>query len=116
MPRNIMHNNKPLKNQADDFFSMDQFDISTLGQFLTSYGQKGDNNLFLVEPFPTTQQLVLSGLKNQGSLGAGETIMANICFKKWLWDLTCAEIKHIHSNIGIFSADVFQSYCTKKHQ
>ena len=42
--------------------------------------------------------------------------MAKTCFEEWLWDLACAEIKHIHKNNGVFTADVFQVDCTEKHQ
>ena len=38
---------------------------------------------------------------NQVSLHAGEIIMAKTCFKEWLWDLACIEIKHIWSDNGV---------------
>ena len=49
-------------------------------------------------------------VENQVSLGTGKAIMAKTCFEGWLWDLTCAEIKHIQSDKGFFAA------CAEKHQ
>ena len=42
--------------------------------------------------------------ETQVFLCAGEPILAKTCFEEWLWDLACTEIKHIHSNNGVFSS------------
>ena len=55
-------------------------------------------------------------VKNHISLGAGETIMTKTHFEEWSWDLTCAEIKHIHSEHGMSTAFDFQVDCAKKHK
>ena len=40
--------------------------------------------------------------------------MAKIYFEEWLWNLACAEIKHICSGIEIFAADVSQDDFVEK--
>ena len=42
--------------------------------------------------------------------------MAKTRFEEWLWDLACAEIKHIYSDNDVFIADVFNDDCIAKHQ
>ena len=45
------------------------------------------------------------------SLGAGETIMSKMHFEEWLWEMAAAEISHLHSDNGIFTADMFCDDC-----
>eukprot|EP00804_Cyclotella_cryptica_P006589 CCRYP_008569-RA/>CCRYP_008569-RA protein AED:0.10 eAED:0.08 QI:0/-1/0/1/-1/1/1/0/161 len=42
--------------------------------------------------------------------------MAKMRFKEWLWEITAAEISHLHSDNGIFTADMFCADCKQKHQ
>ncbi len=42
--------------------------------------------------------------------------MANIFFGQWLWESTTAEICHLHSDNGIFSAELFVKDCKNKFQ
>ena len=42
--------------------------------------------------------------------------MTKTCFEEQLWDLACEEIKHIHSDNGVFTAYVFNDDCIEKHQ
>ena len=42
--------------------------------------------------------------------------MTKTCFEEWLQDLAYTEIKHSHSDNGIFAADVFHAICIRKHQ
>ena len=103
------------KYQATDFVFMNQFVVHTPGWLLTGYGWKGDNNQFHDGTiFNDAANWCYLGWKS--SLGAGETIMAKTHFEEWLWDLACAEIKHIHINNQVFTADVFPTDCTEKHQ
>ncbi len=52
----------------------------------------------------------------QVSLGAGETVMSKVRFEEWLWKMAAAEIKHLHSDNGVFTADMFRDDCKMKHQ
>ncbi len=45
--------------------------------------------------------------ENQVSLGIGETLMAKERFEHWLWKLAAAKIHHLHSDNGIFNAELF---------
>ena len=42
--------------------------------------------------------------------------MAKSHFEEWLWNLACAEIKHIHSDNGVFISDVLHIDCVEAHQ
>ena len=42
--------------------------------------------------------------------------MAKTQFEEQLWELAYAEIKHIHSDTGVFATDVFQADFSEKHQ
>ena len=42
--------------------------------------------------------------------------MAKTCFKEWLWDLPCAEIKHIYSDNDVLIIHAFHANCITKHQ
>ena len=102
------------KFHADDFISMDQFVVSTSGWLLTAYGWEGNHNRFYGWTILNDAATGAIWVKNQVSLGAGEIIMAKTCFKEWLGDLACAEIKH-HSNNGVFAPDVFHADSIEKH-
>jgi len=55
-------------------------------------------------------------VKNQVSLGARETILSKVKFEEWLWEQAAAEIRHLHSDNGIFTSDVFRNDCDNKGQ
>ena len=55
-------------------------------------------------------------IENQVSLGANETVMAKEKFEEWLWDLAAVEIRHFHSDNGIYTADEFKADCSSKDQ
>ena len=69
---------------------------------------------FMIELSSMKQQLVLFGLKSSPS--ADETIMAKAWIEDLLWDLACSEIKHIWSDNGKYTDDVFQEVCALKCQ
>jgi transposase InsO family protein len=50
------------------------------------------------------------------SLGVGETIMSKIRFEERLWEMAAAEISHLHSDNGVFTANMFHEDCKSKHQ
>ena len=37
-------------------------------------------------------------------------------FKEWLWEQAAVEVKHYHSDNGVFTADMFQEDCEGKGQ
>ena len=104
------------KYLAGDSVSMDQFVVSTPGQLQTGYRWEGDNNRFHGGTILNDAATDAIWVENQVFLGAGETIMAKTCFEEWLWHLACAEIKHIHSDNGVFYTDVFHANYVEKYQ
>lgn len=55
-------------------------------------------------------------VKNQVSLGAGETVNAKIEFEEWLWEEAWLAEKHYHSDNGIFTAKSFRESCEEEKQ
>ena len=44
-----------------------------------------------------------TNVENQVSLGAGETLLGKQRFEQWFYDLAVAEVRHYHSDNGIFT-------------
>ncbi len=42
--------------------------------------------------------------------------MAKKHFEQWLWELAAIEIHHLHSDNGIFNAELFVEDCKNKFQ
>ena len=42
--------------------------------------------------------------------------MAKIKFEEWLWDISTVELKHLHSDNGVFTAEEFREDCKDKGQ
>ena len=42
--------------------------------------------------------------------------MSKVRFEEWFWEMAAAEIKHLHSDNGVFTADMFRDDCKMKHQ
>ena len=57
-------------------------------------------------------------IKNQVSLGAGETLASKVSFEQWpwLWEILVARLKHYHSNNGIFASAEFLKKCKEDYQ
>jgi hypothetical protein len=94
--------------EVGDFVSTDQFICRTPDHLPKGYGRESADHRF---QGGTIQKNAVSGLiwvENQVSLGANETVMGKSCFEQWLWDMAYTEVKHYHSNNGIFSAE---EYC-----
>ncbi len=95
--------------EVGDFFLGDQFVVTIPGRLPSGFGQEG----------ATIFRDAASGViwvEDQVSLGAGKTVMANAKFAEWFWEQAAAEIRHLHSDISIFTSDVFQEDCDKKSQ
>ena len=50
------------------------------------------------------------------SLSASETLLSKARFEQVLFEHGCAEMKHLHSDNGVFSAEEFQDECAEKKQ
>mgnify|MGYP006201736631 CR=1 FL=1 len=55
-------------------------------------------------------------VKNQVSLGAGETLASKVSFEQWLWEISMARVKHYHSDNGIFASAEFREQCKEDSQ
>ena len=102
------------KYEAGDFVSMDQFIVKTPGRLLEGFGQEGANNRFHGGTIFNDAATGILWVENQVSLGAGKTILAKESFEQWLRETAGAEIKHLHSDNGVFNADEFVADCKDK--
>ncbi len=50
------------------------------------------------------------------SLGTRETIMSKVHFEQWLWEQAAADIRHLHSDDSILTAESFGDNCNQKGQ
>ena len=60
--------------------------------------------------------LKLIHVKNQVSLGAGETLSTKLRFEEGLWEAAMAQVKHYHSDNGIFAVEEFRHQCKEDLQ
>ena len=104
------------KYQAGDFVSMDQFVVKTPGRQLEGYGREGENNRYHGGTIFNDAATGIIWVENQITLGAGDTLIAKQTFEDWLRDTAFVEIKHIHSDNGVFTAEEFQDDCKEKNQ
>ncbi len=93
--------------EAGDFVSADQFVVNTPGRLLSGFGcENACDKLHGGTIFQDAATGII-WVECQVSLGVGETIMSKMCFEEWLWEMAAAEISHLHSDNGIFTADSF---------
>lgn len=104
------------KYEAGDFVSMDQFIVKTPGRLLEGFGREGANNRFHGGTIFNDAATGILWVENQVSLGAGETILAKESFEQWLRETAGVEIKHLHSDNGVFNANEFVADCKDKDQ
>ena len=102
--------------EAGDFVSADQFVVNTPGRLLSGFGCEDDRNKFHGGTIFQDAATGIIWIECQVSLGAGETVMSKVRFEEWLWEMAAAEIKHLHSDNGVFTADMFRDDCKIKHQ
>ena len=82
----------------------------------SGYGRENDNARFHGGTIFRDAGTGIIWIKNQISLGAGETVLSKIRFEEWLWEQAAVEIRHLHGDNGIFTADMFREDCQKKSQ
>ena len=82
----------------------------------TGFGREAEHNMFHGGTVfrDTCSKYIF--IKNQVSLGAGETISAKNEFGTWLWDSARVTVKHYHSDNGVFRAEAFTDSCKEEGQ
>eukprot|EP00804_Cyclotella_cryptica_P015898 CCRYP_006377-RA/>CCRYP_006377-RA protein AED:0.16 eAED:0.08 QI:0/0/0/1/0/0/2/0/228 len=104
------------KYEAGDFVSADQFVVNTPDRLFSGFGCEDVQNKFHCGTSFQDAATGIIWLECQVSLGSGKTVMSKVHFDEWLWEMAAAEIKHRHSDNGVFAADMFRCDCEKKHQ
>ena len=104
------------KYEAGDFVSTDHFIVSTPGRLLEGYGREGKNNRYHGGTIFNDAATGIIWAESQVSLNASETLLSKAWFEQWLMENGCVEIKHLHSDNGVFSAEEFKDECAKKNQ
>ena len=102
--------------EVGDYVSADQFVVSIPGRLPSGYGREGANSRFHGGTIFRDAASGIIWVENQVSLGTGETILAKVKFEEWLWEQAAAEIRHLHSDNGIFTSDAFREDCHNKDQ
>ena len=99
-----------------DFVSMDQYVVKEPGRLPTGFGREAEHNMFHGGTIFCDACSKYIFIKNQVSLGAGETISAKNEFETWLWDTARVAVKHYHSDNGVFTAESFTDSCKEEGQ
>ena len=102
--------------QTGDFVSMDQYVVKTPGRLPSGYGREADHNMFHGGTIFRDAASKYIFVKNQVSLGAGETVTAKREFEEWLWEEARVSVKHYHSDNGVFKAEMFTDSCKEDGQ
>ena len=89
------------KYEVGDVFYTDQFVVRTPGRLPTGYGRNRHHNCFIGGTIYNDATSGLIWVDNQISLGANETVLGKLRFKKWLREQASAEISHYHSDNGV---------------
>jgi hypothetical protein len=102
--------------EVGDFVSTDQFIFRTPGCLPEGYGRESTDRRFHGGTIYNDAASGLIWVENHVSLDANETVMGKACFEQWLWDMACTEVKHYHSDNGIFSSEEYPAECLGKDQ
>eukprot|EP00804_Cyclotella_cryptica_P022545 CCRYP_009449-RA/>CCRYP_009449-RA protein AED:0.37 eAED:-0.02 QI:0/0/0/1/0/0/2/0/345 len=102
--------------EGGDFVSADQFVVNTPGRLLSGFGREDDRYRFHGGTIFKDAATGIIWVECQVSLGAGKTVLSKARFEEWLWEMAATEIKHLHSDNGVFTADTFRDDCRTKHQ
>lgn len=102
--------------EPGDFVSTDQFVVSTPGRLERGYGRESKENSYHGGTLHTDAASGLIKIVPQVSLGAGETLLGKSEFEQWMWDIGAVNVKHYHSNNGVYAADLFKADCREKSQ
>ena len=88
--------------EAGNIVLSDQFVVQTPCLLLKWYEREFVSDLIFMEC--------------QVFLGEWETVLSKICFEEWLTDLCVAELKQLHKDNGIFTANIFRGDCKQKEE
>ena len=99
------------KYNVGDFVSLDQYVVKTPGRLPSGYGQESNVNMFHGGTIFRDAASKIIHVENQVSLGAGETLASKVSFEQWLWEISMAQVKHYHSDNGIFASAEFCKQC-----
>ena len=98
-----------------DFVSTDQFVVSTPGRLLEGYGRESAENCYDGGTIFVDACSGAQFVSPQVSLGAEDTVSSKQMFEDWLYDLTATEVKHYHSDNGVYTSAEFRADC-KEHK
>ena len=104
------------KYQTGDFVSMDQYVVKNPGRLPTGYGRESDTNMYHGGTLFRDAAYKYIYIRNQVSLGAGETVAAKREFEEWLYEEARVAVKHYHSDNGVFNAETFTASCEEDGQ
>jgi len=90
--------------------------VNTPGHLLSGFGCDDARDRFHDNTLLQDAVTGIIWVKYQVSLGAGEMIMTKIWFDEWLWEMPAAEITHLLSDNGVFTADIFHDDSKMKNQ
>ena len=76
--------------ETGHFVSMDQYVVKTPGCLPSGYGQESNVNMFHGGTIFWDAASKIIHVKNQVSLGAGETLASKVSFEQWLWEISMA--------------------------
>ena len=102
------------KYEVGDFFSADQFIVKNDGFFPSGYAYEVSHLHFHGWTICLDAATGIIWIENQVYLGAGDNAMANIRLEEWLCEQASTETKHLHSDNGVFTADMFRKYFQEK--
>ena len=90
---------------------------ATLLDVKEGFGREGVNNRFHGGTIFNDAATGAIWVENQVLLGAGETILgAKERFEEWMFEHATVDVKHIHSDNGVFAANEFRDDCKAKNQ
>ena len=95
---------------------MDQYVVRNPGRLPTGYGRDSDTNMFHGGTLFRDAASKYIYVRNQISLGAGETVTAKREFEEWLYEEARVVVKHYHNDNSVFSSGTFTESCEKDGQ
>ena len=82
----------------------------------SGYGREADHNMFHGGTIFRDAASKYIFVKNQVSLGAGETVAVKREFEDWLWGEARVFVKQYHSDNDVFKAEMFTDSCKEDGQ
>ena len=86
------------------------------GHLPTGCGRESDTNIYHGGTLFRDATSKYICVRNQVSLGAGETVAAKREFEEWLYEEARVAVKHYHSDNGVFNVETFTESCEEDGQ